>query len=220
MSSRKALQEGKKKIAIDSNLELKSSVSIDVEGVEITGKIKVENGISKNQTTIKGGGMFDINANNVVIERLIFENTKEGAVGFIGKNINTTIRLCEFKGKPIFNLIICDPTSSLEFRNNKVNMNARALMVGVSNGSVISNNEIDLIDEHYGDNDRLGVMSLKALDSQSGDVTITENTFRHANRVIGVDYSNIDGKRIKIKDNKFIESRFALEVGTSANKRK
>ena len=216
---RKALQEGKKKIAIDSNLELKSSVSIDVEGVEITGKIKVENGISKNQTTIKGGGMFDINANNVVIERLIFENTKEGAVGFnIGKNINTTIRLCEFKGKPIFNLIICDPTSSLEFRNNKVNMNARALMVGVSNGSVISNNEIDLIDEHYGDNDRSGVMSLKALDSQSGDVTITENTFRHANRVIGVDYSNIDGKRIKIKDNKFIESRFALEVGTSANK--
>ena len=216
---RTALNNGKKKIAIDADLELKNSVPINVEGVEITGSIKVENGISKNQTTIKGGGMFNINADNVVIERLNFDNTKEGSVGFeIGKNINTTIRLCEFSGKPIFNLIICDPTSSLEFRNNKVNMNARALIVGVSNGSLISNNEIDLKNEHYGSNDRSGVMSLKALESQSGDVTITENTFRNANRVIGVDYSNIDGKRIKIKNNKFIESRYALEVGTSANK--
>lgn len=216
---RTALNNGKKKIAIDADLELKNSVPINVEGVEITGSIKVENGISKNQTTIKGGGMFNINADNVLIERLIFENTKEGSVGFnIGENINTTMRMCEFKGKPIFNLIICNPTSSIEFRNNKVNMNARALMVGISNGSVISNNEIDLQNEHYGNNDRSGVISLKALESQSGDVTITENTFSNANRVIGVDHSNIDGKRIKIKDNKFIESRFALEVGTSANK--
>ena len=216
---RTALNNGKKKIAIDADLELNNSVPINVEGVEITGSIKVENGISKNQTTIKGGGMFNINADNVLIERLIFENTKEGSVGFnIGENINTTMRMCEFKGKPIFNLIICNPTSSIEFRNNKVNMNARALMVGISNGSVISNNEIDLQNEHYGNNDRSGVISLKALESQSGDVTITENTFSNANRVIGVDHSNIDGKRIKIKDNKFIESRFALEVGTSANK--
>ena len=74
---RTALNNGKKKIAIDADLELKNSVPINVEGVEITGSIKVENGISKNQTTIKGGGMFNINADNVVIERLNFDNTKD-----------------------------------------------------------------------------------------------------------------------------------------------
>ncbi|WP_300280467.1 cell wall-binding repeat-containing protein [Peptacetobacter sp.] len=216
---RKALQEKKKKIVIYSDIELKSSIPIDVDGVEIRGSIKVENGISKNQTTIKGGGMFNINANNVVIEHLNFENTKEGSVGFvIGNNITSTIRMCEFTGAPIFNLIISNQTSSIKFIKNKVNMNARALMVGVSNGSEISNNEIDLKNEHYGSNGRSGAISLTAQESQNGDITITENTFKNVNRVIGVDHSNIDGKRIKIKDNKFIESRFALEVGTNSNK--
>ena len=38
--------------------------------------------------------MFNINANNVLIERLIFENTKKKLTGFnIGENINTTIEI-------------------------------------------------------------------------------------------------------------------------------
>ena len=206
-------------ITINNKIEICVENKVSINGENLTG------------VTLKGDKIFAINADGVVIRNLILENktkdetdtdsTKKSLIG-IGGNLNTngtTIEGCYFRGEPIWNLITAPKTSKIIFKDNNVKMKARAMIVGVSNGSIISGNTINLLGEKYeeGKNNRTGVLSLIA--AREGDgVTIENNTFENANRAIGVDNATISGDALKIKDNKFINTRFAFETDSRTEK--
>ena len=207
-------------ITINNKIEICVENKVSINGENLTG------------VTLKGDKIFAINADGVVIRNLILENktkdetdtdsTKKSLIG-IGGNLNTngtTIEGCYFRGEPIWNLITAPKTSKIIFKDNNVKMKARAMIVGVSNGSIISGNTINLLGEKYeeGKNNRTGVLSLIA--AREGDgVTIENNTFENANRAIGVDNATISGDALKIKDNKFINTRFAFETDSRTEKK-
>lgn len=205
-----ALKQGKKNIVITQNLTLTKGIEVKVEGAKISGKTK--------DITISGGSAFTVNAKNVTIENLKINNTEVGSTKFtIGGNLEkATIQNCEFEGQPVYNLINCADTTALIFKGNTLEMNARALIVGASNGSIIEGNKINLKSEKYNNTEeRASVISVIAKENLNGDVKIINNEFKNANRAIGVDWSNISGDRITIKNNKFIDTRFAFEVGSN-----
>ena len=107
---------------------------------------------------------------------------------------------------------------SLSFTNNTVLANSRAAITGIGNNSVITDNTIDLISEKYGNTDsRTSVLGLTA-SAGNGAVTITGNTFKNANRVLGVDHSDLAASDITYSNNKFIDTRYALEISPEDNK--
>lgn len=97
-----------------------------------------------------------------------------------------------------------------EFVNNTVSVLSRGLLVNVYNGSRIVDNEIDLLSEHYSDAYRTGAISLTAVSGGDG-VEIKGNTFKNANRVLGVDHAAIEGTKIAFSKNKMVNCRFAFE---------
>ena len=106
---------------------------------------------------------------------------------------------------------------SLSFTNNTVLANSRAAITGIGNNSVITDNTIDLISEKYGNTDsRTSVLGLTA-SAGNGAVTITGNTFKNANRVLGVDHSDLAASDITYSNNKFIDTRYALEISPEDN---
>ena len=125
----------------------------------------------------------------------------------------TTIEDCYFTGKPIWNLISCPKKSKLVFNRNNVNLVARAMIVGVTNGSKITYNTINLQKEKFDENNRTGVLSVTAIEKGEG-VTIENNTFENANRAIGVDHSSLEGEKLTVKNNNFINTQFAFEIDT------
>ncbi len=95
------------------------------------------------------------------------------------------------------------------FVGNEVNVPARGLLVSIANGSVIKDNVIDLQGEKS-PTGRSGIMSLVA--EKGGEpVTITSNTFKNANRALGVDHSDLETAKLTYNQNKFLNVRFALE---------
>ncbi len=100
------------------------------------------------------------------------------------------------------------------FVGNEVTVPARGLLVSIVNGSVIKDNVIDLQGEKS-PTGRSGIMALVA--AKGGDsVTITGNTFKNANRALGVDHSDLEAARLTYNQNKFLNVRFALEFDPSA----
>ena len=100
------------------------------------------------------------------------------------------------------------------FVGNEVNVPARGLLVSIANGSVIKDNVIDLQVEKS-PTGRSGIMSLVA-EKDGEPVTITGNTFKNANRALGVDHSDLEAARLTYNQNKFLNVRFALEFDPSA----
>lgn len=97
---------------------------------------------------------------------------------------------------------------------NEVNVPARGLLVSIANGSVIKDNVIDLQGENS-PTGRSGIMSLVA--EKGGEpVTITGNTFKNANRALGVDHSDLETAKLTYNQNKFLNVRFALEFNPRA----
>lgn len=100
------------------------------------------------------------------------------------------------------------------FVGNEVNVPARGLLVSIANGSVIKDNVIDLQGENS-PTGRSGIMALVA--NKGGDpVTITGNTFKNANRALGVDHSDLEASKLTYNQNKFLNVRFALEFDPQA----
>ncbi len=100
------------------------------------------------------------------------------------------------------------------FVGNEVNVPARGLLVSIANGSVIKDNVIDLQGEKS-PTGRSGIMSLVA--EKGGEpVTITGNTFKNANRALGVDHSDLETAKLTYNQNKFLNVRFALEFDPRA----
>ncbi len=187
------------------NVEGKS-IDVDKPGVIIKG----DNGVK-----LTGTSIFNI-ATDATISNLELNNNVADAGNVINITSGATAKIegCKFTGEKVVNLINCDSNSKLKFIGNNVNLIARAMIVGVTNGSEIKNNEINLKQENYDDEgSRTGVLSVTAKAGGEG-VEISGNTFRKANRVIGVDWSNLEGEKFNIKNNKFIETRYAFEVGS------
>ena len=112
-----------------------------------------------------------------------------------------------------------DGDYALIFTNNTIKANSRAAITGIGNGSVVTGNEIDLIDEAYGEDEesRTSVISITAIDGKAG-VTITDNTFKNSNRAIAVDNSTLKAENLTIQNNKFIDVRYAFELSPTENK--
>lgn len=111
-----------------------------------------------------------------------------------------------------------DGDYALIFTNNTIKANSRAAITGIGNGSVVTGNEIDLIDEAYGGDEesRTSVISITAIDGGDG-VTITDNTFKNSNRAIAVDNSTLKAENLVIQNNKFIDVRYAFELSPTKN---
>lgn len=215
-------------IEIENDITLTSTLISNVKGLTIRGKE------GKEKVSLTYGGKFIVISNDTKIENLKFINTIEQEHNrFIEYgDIKLVIDNCEFEMaeglKSFWTILYTGDTSDnkdkqLIFTNNKVNVNCRSCMVGVYNNAIIENNEIDLQNEHFllnkESNSRTGIISLTAV-SGGGRVSIKNNTFKNANRVIGFDNSTIEGEKVDIKKNIFKECRFAAEIGTTDNKGK
>ncbi len=202
-----------KEIVITQGFEVKNTINVSKAGVTIKGADGV---------TLTGTSIFKITA-NATISNLVFNNTQEDAGNVINITSGATANIegCKFIGKKVINLIDCSSDSKLKFIGNTVELIARSMIVGVTNGSEIIGNTIDLQGERYseGDGMRTGVLSVIAYGevNEQNKVNIEGNTFRNANRVIGMDNGNVKASNMNIKNNKFIDCRFAVEVDPNGN---
>ena len=136
------------------------------------------------------------------------------------KTVPITIKNCTIKPKDdtgcMVNIAQGGPVK-FEFTGNVVDVSARGLLVNVSNGSKITGNTIDLKGEQTLAKDgRTGIISLVAAAGGEG-VEISGNTFKNANRCLGVDHSALEASKITFKKNKFVDVRFVLEFDPASD---
>ncbi len=138
----------------------------------------------------------------------------EGCKVIAAENVTSNSNFISgWKEKP-FNPDESNYKSKLILKNNDISINIRGLVSNVGNGSEIIGNTFDLKNEKVGNNGgRTGVLTVVA--NKEGSVKIIGNTFKNANRAIGVDNSSMNGENLIIKNNKFIDTRFAFEVGSN-----
>ena len=220
------IMEGIKYTTLKEALEVANKKE-GIQTIELLNDIKIENSTSLGNVKIKS---HDINKkakinlisslrvnNKVNLENIELVANTEGMVMIHNdSNVNLTIEKCLIKTIPSVKTVknvVTDggATSTLNLLNNEVYLNARNSFPSVGNSSVIKNNIIDLIDEHYGNsNSRSSTISI--VGTQNGKVEISENIFLNANRGIAVDNSPMQGENIKIKNNIFKNVRFAFEL--------
>lgn len=161
------------------------------------------------------------------IKNLTLETSSDGQ-WYIYHSANTlTIEYCDFimaedvsntgnvvmgEGNPS-----TDEDYTLIFKNNTITANSRAALTGVGNNSVISENIINLLKEKHGSSEsRTSIIALTAI-AEKGAVTISDNTFKNANRAIAVDNSSLSASDLTVKNNQFINVRFAFELSPTKN---
>ena len=205
-------KEGVTEIVITKGFDVSKTINVD-KAVTIKGA----NGVK-----LTGTSIFNITT-DATISNLAFDNTAEDAGNVINVTNGATAKIegCKFTGKKVINLIDCSTNSKLKFIGNTVELIARSMIVGVTNGSEIIGNTIDLQGERYseGDGMRTGVLSVIAYgeEKEENKVIIEGNTFKRANRVIGMDNGSVQDGNMYIKNNKFIDCRFAVEVAPNWN---
>ena len=210
-------------IEIESDITLTSAIELNKKGLTIRGKnLENDNKVSLKYTKT----FFEIKNDQITIENIKFIETKnndEGRFIWYG-NVECKINKCDFlmgdNVEYVHTIMYTgdgDATDNrkLTFTNNTIKANCRAAFVGVYNNAIIENNYINMVEEHFKGpkKGRTGVISLIAK-SNGGKVSIKNNIFENANRAIGVDRSNLEGEKIEISENKFINTRFAFEVGS------
>ena len=213
-------------IRILQDIQLTSTISVK--------KILTFEGVTKNDGTkpviTYAGGIFSQSGDAVyTLKNLELQATADGQ-WYVYHSANTlTIENCDFTRADgvtnTGNVVMgegdpeTDADYALIFRNNTITANSRAALTGVGNGSQITGNTIDLIDEHW-KGDSTSRTSMIALTAQAGGagVTITGNTFKNANRAIAVDNSTLAADKITIQNNKFINVRYAFELSPEENK--
>lgn len=162
-------------------------------------------------------GLFSVTKGNATLKNLELQAT--GETWYIYQETELTVDGCDFTMAEgvtnVGNLIMDDGHGKVTFTNNNVRAHSRVALAGPGNDSVITNNVFDLVDEHYGTS-RASVIGLVATEA-SGPIVITGNTFKNANRVLGVDnsYANV-AENLTFKDNAFIDCRWAFELDPTA----
>ena len=203
-------------VKISGTINLDTSKSaININGVTIQGE---------NNAKIVGTNMFSTNddSKSAKFENIEFVNNSKDGWVIYQNNASLEVIGCRFvpatNENYVGNLIMIEgrsDKSKLVFEDNTVEINCRVCIPGIPNNSIIKNNTIDLLNEKYqGDaSQRTSMLSITA-NENSDDIEITGNTFKNANRSIAVDKSSMNGENLIIKNNKFIETRFAFEVGS------
>lgn len=142
-------------------------------------------------------------ANTLTISKCDFTTTD--AVSYIGNVVMG-------EGNPS-----ADANYALIFTDNTITANARTALTGLGNGSVVTGNLIDLLQEKHGDSDdRTSILSLAAA-ANGEDVTIQDNTFKNANCAITVDTATLSADAIHITNNQFINVRYAFAFSPREN---
>lgn len=101
------------------------------------------------------------------------------------------------------------------FKNNTVNLSYRMAITSLGNSSEVTGNTFNIGTDRVGDDQRTSILTIVAAE---GTVNISDNIFMGANRAVGVDHSGLKAEQITIKDNQFIDVRYGLELGSTANK--
>lgn len=101
------------------------------------------------------------------------------------------------------------------FKNNTVNLSYRMAITSLGKNSEVTGNTFNIGTDRVGDNQRTSILTIVAAE---GTVNISDNIFMGANRAVGVDHSGLKAEQITIKDNQFIDVRYGLELGSTANK--
>ena len=97
-----------------------------------------------------------------------------------------------------------------------VDVSARGLLVNVSNGSKMTGNTIDLKGEQtHAKDGRIYHLAVAAAGGEG--VEISGNTFKNANRCLGVDHSTLEASKITFKKNKFVDVRLVLEFDPASD---
>ncbi len=144
---------------------------------------------------------------------------KQSAINFSGEG-TLTVENCHFTGAEGINghnLIYGggNPKATVIFKDNVVDVPYRVCITSLGKGSEVTGNAFNIGQETIDGDGRTSVLSVVA---ESGSVKIEGNTFKGANRGIGVD--NIKGdnpENISIKNNKFINTRYAFELSPTKN---
>ena len=208
------------------------------EVVKISGTVNLESGINidgvtirgENNARIVGTNLFSASAEGTTakLENIEFVNNSKGGYFIYQDNASLEVRGCRFipatDENYVVNLIMIEGQADKKkfiFEGNTVEINCRVCIPGIPDNSSIKNNTIDLLNEKYqGDkSQRASMLSLTATE-KSNDIEISGNTFKNANRAIAVDKSNMFGENLIIKNNKFMNTRFAFEVGSKEAKNK
>lgn len=155
------------------------------------------------ETSSDGQWYIYHSANTLTIENCDF---------IMAEGISNTGKVVMGEGNPS-----TDEDYALIFKNNTITANSRAALTGVGNNSVISENIINLLNEKHGSSEsRTSIIALTAV-AEKGAVTISNNTFKNANRAIAVDNSSLSASDLTIKNNQFINVRFAFELSPTQN---
>ena len=103
------------------------------------------------------------------------------------------------------NLVMTEGTKTktqVIFTGNTVKAHSRVAFAGPGDNTVITDNVIDLMGEQYAGGGRTSMIGLTAT-AETGDVVITGNEFRNANRVLAVDNApNMPADKLIFQNNK------------------
>lgn len=111
-----------------------------------------------------------------------------------------------------------DPSYQLHFTDNTVTVHTQLALSGVGSGSYLHGSTIQLLGEVYEGERRLGTTVLALSASQSGTVTVTENTFRNANLALSIAGASLSGKNLQYRENKFYNVPYAFAFSPKASK--
>ena len=213
---KKAKESNVNTINISGTIDVSNENNINIYGLNLIGEnnAKIVN-ISNKLFSVTENKQSDCATK---IENILFEYNGVYDDLIYHSRGSLEISNCEFNSinnKSILNLIRSEgKDNSIKFENNVVNANCRAGITGINGGSSIKNNVFNMIQERlFNDSkDRTGVLSTTVIE---GTLEISGNTFRNANRAIAVDNSTVDANAFTIKNNKFIDTRFAFEIDIS-----
>ncbi len=204
-------------ISLLSSTTITSAITVD-KPVSIAGNNK------EITSTAAGGRFFTLSGDAASLSideaTIVVPSNAVPVTTPAAKTVPITIENCTIKPKDdtgcIVNFAQGGPVK-FEFTGNTVDVSARGLLVNVSNGSKITGNTIDLKGEQtLAKDNRTGIISLVAT-AGGEDVEISGNTFKNANRCLGVDHSTLEAGKITFKKNKFVDVRFALEFDPASD---
>lgn len=171
----------------------------------------------ESNTMIAMGSGKDAKLQNIEIN---ITKQKQSAINFSCEG-KLSVENCRFTGAEGIsghNLIYGGGQSkaTVIFKNNVVDVPYRVSITSLGNDSEVTGNSFNIGTESIEGDGRTSVLSVVA---DSGNIKIENNTFNGANRGIGVDWSKgIEPSNISVKSNKFINTRYALELDSTKNK--
>ena len=221
-----SLQEAVKAAPAGGSVQVLKDVSLS--GAINPGKEITIEGINKedgSKPVISGAkGLFSFTTASGTLKNLELQATGNTwyiyhSAGVQTGEVKLTVSGCEFtmaEGvNAVGNLVMTEGTKTktpLVFTGNTVKAHSRVAFAGPGDNTVITDNVIDLMGEQYAGGGRTSMIGLTAT-AETGDVVITGNEFRNANRVLAVDNApNMPADKLTFQNNKFIDCRWAFEL--------